>query len=230
MYLICLVFLIRCFGKGRDFLQVICSFFPQGCFLHCQCCVFWWEGLVCSCLQNTEFNSLVIAVVQSYSVPVSLTSSVNSPVSFLCLWALKWLLLIPTSSTPALEEAVRQSMCGLLKFSTDTSWPSFRFPRVFPVQSGGCPPGLGFTASRSSDSAPVLCLSSLSTYPLNCKSTNIFNLHDLILFPNSTLPPDNTHSRRVLCFLSHSFVPSFNRCPLTSSYVPGLGGTGMLWV
>lgn len=83
MYLICLVFLIRCFGKGRDFLQVICSFVPQGCFLHRQCCVFWWEGLVCSCLQNTEFNCLVIAVVQSYSVPVSLTSSVNSPVSFL---------------------------------------------------------------------------------------------------------------------------------------------------
>lgn len=83
MYLICLVFLIRCFGKGRDFLQVICSFVPQGCFLHHQCCVFWWEGLVCSCLQNTEFNCLVIAVVQSYSVPVSLTSSVNSPVSFL---------------------------------------------------------------------------------------------------------------------------------------------------
>ena len=64
-------------------------FFSQGCFLHCQCCVFWWEGLVCSCLQNTEFNCLAIAVVQSYSVPVSLTSSVNSPVSFLSLWALK---------------------------------------------------------------------------------------------------------------------------------------------
>ena len=32
MDLICLVFLIRCFGKGRDFLQVICSFFPKAAF------------------------------------------------------------------------------------------------------------------------------------------------------------------------------------------------------
>ena len=32
MYLICLVLLIRCFGKGRDFLQVICSFSPKAAF------------------------------------------------------------------------------------------------------------------------------------------------------------------------------------------------------
>lgn len=51
--------------------------------------VFWWETLVRSLLQNTEFNCPVMVAAQSFLAPITLTSSVNHPIPFLSLWALE---------------------------------------------------------------------------------------------------------------------------------------------
>lgn len=132
MDLICLVFLIRCFGKGRDFLQVICSFFPKAAFFTVSA-VFSggrdWFVPVFRTLNLIVLRLLLCRAIQyPFLLPVQWTAQY---LSFPCgLW--NECFLSQTSSTPALEEAVRQSMCGLLKFSTDTYWPSLPFPQGFP--------------------------------------------------------------------------------------------------
>lgn len=105
---------------------------------------------------------------------------------------------------------------------TDSIW---RFPRaagfpcsVWRIRSwhGVTPPGSALSLSQS-----FSVFSALLTLLLN-RRTQILT-HKTLSFQTAS---PYYHSRRVVCSLRSSFIPSFRQCPQTPSYGPGTGNGG----